>query len=130
MAGQKIIEGLKDAIAGNIRRVHIDGQCWERVNRTLDDPPAEQEVEHLAAQCADLLRENERLAAEIERLRAAIRWALGEAPDGDGNWFSNLDNEEGPHPPYWWRKNLRKIAGMGDLRYDKERRTIVSGDEQ
>lgn len=29
-AGQKIIDGLKDAVAGNFARVTIDGQTWER----------------------------------------------------------------------------------------------------
>lgn len=75
MSAHKIIEGIKDAIAGNVSRVHIDGQSWERVKRSLDDPPAEQEVAHLAEQCSTLLRENERQAAEIERLLAALKIA-------------------------------------------------------
>jgi hypothetical protein len=33
-----------------------------------DGPTAEQEVEHLAGQCATLLRENERLRAALERI--------------------------------------------------------------
>lgn len=32
MGGQKIIDGLKDAIAGNMARVTIDGQIWERTD--------------------------------------------------------------------------------------------------
>lgn len=67
--------------------------------------------------------------AEIERLQVAVRWALGEAPDADGRWFGELQEDE-RRKPYWWRTHLRKIAGMGDLVYDKERRTIVSGLEQ
>ncbi len=31
MSGQKIINGLKDAIAGNLSRVTVEGQTWERV---------------------------------------------------------------------------------------------------
>lgn len=41
MAGQKIIEGLRDAVRGNFERVTIDGQVWVRqqpkVPRTLLD---------------------------------------------------------------------------------------------
>lgn len=32
MSRQKIIDGLKDAIAGNLDRVTIDGQAWERTD--------------------------------------------------------------------------------------------------
>jgi hypothetical protein len=31
MSGAKIIEGLKEAIAGNLARVTIDGQVWAKV---------------------------------------------------------------------------------------------------
>lgn len=30
MAGQKIIDGLKDAVAGNFDRFTVEGQTWER----------------------------------------------------------------------------------------------------
>jgi len=73
----------------------------------------------------DQMRE---LRAEIARLTAALRWALGEAPDADGKWFGEVmpEQKDGERlPPWWWRKPLRKLAGMGDLAYDKERRTIV-----
>lgn len=30
-AGNKIIEGLKNAVAGNFARVTVEGQVWERV---------------------------------------------------------------------------------------------------
>lgn len=37
-AGTKIIEGLKEALAGNFSRVTIEGQTWERVGRRpIDD---------------------------------------------------------------------------------------------
>lgn len=38
-AGQKIIAGLKDAIAGNFARVTIDGQTW--VRQTPKPEPAD-----------------------------------------------------------------------------------------
>lgn len=37
MSGHKIIEGLKQAIAGDISRVTIDGQTWVRRNAETDD---------------------------------------------------------------------------------------------
>ena len=56
-----------------------------------------------------------RAANEIERLRAAISWALGEAPDHNGKWFEPDDDE--PRRPdgqpvarYWWRGNLRRLT--------------------
>jgi hypothetical protein len=61
--------------------------------------------------------------AEIEQLRAAIRWALGEEPDADGKWFGETYDEE--RKRYGWRSHLRKIAGLPTYTYDKERRTIV-----
>ncbi len=61
---------------------------------------------------------------EVQRLRAAVRWALGESADENGCWFGETVNEH--TKPYGWRKNLRRMAGMGDLSYDKEKRTIVS----
>lgn len=33
-AGKKIIDGLKDAVRANFRRVHIDGQTWVRIDRS------------------------------------------------------------------------------------------------
>jgi hypothetical protein len=66
--------------------------------------------------------------AENIRLRTAIQWALGEAPDEDGKWFGEVmpEQKDGERlPPWWWRKPLRRIAGLGNLVYDKTRRTIV-----
>src|ERR1700683_1196912 len=37
-AGQKIIDGLKDAIAGNFSRVTIEGQTWTRRDATEWQP--------------------------------------------------------------------------------------------
>jgi len=76
-----------------------------------------------------LNREKGELHAENERLRAAIRWALGEAPDDNGAWFGDLWPEPQKARPFWWRTNLRRMAGML-LVYDKEKRTIVRADEQ
>jgi len=42
MSGKKIIDGLKDAVAGNFSRVTIDGQVWERIDtRAQLSVPAE-----------------------------------------------------------------------------------------
>lgn len=37
-AGAKIIEGLKDAVAGNFSRVTIDGQTWARTDVPEEAP--------------------------------------------------------------------------------------------
>lgn len=37
MSEKKIIDGLKDAIAGNFRRVTIEGQTWVRVEPLCRD---------------------------------------------------------------------------------------------
>ena len=54
-------------------------------------------------EASDALRS---LAAERDRLREAILWALGERgefpPRGDGD------------PPYGWRKELRRRAALGE----------------
>ena len=39
--GQRIIDGLKDAIAGNFASVTIDGQTWQRVDRGSPASPPE-----------------------------------------------------------------------------------------
>jgi len=62
------------------------------------------------------------LEADNERLRTAIRWALGEAVDDNGEWFGERPEGAGA---YWWRRNLRRIANGGILVYDKAKRTIV-----
>lgn len=36
MSGQKIIDGLKDALAGNFARVTIEGQTWVRIEHWQD----------------------------------------------------------------------------------------------
>ncbi len=41
-------------------------------------------------------------ADEIERLRIAIAWALGE----EGDFQSRQEGD----PPYWWRTKLRELA--------------------
>jgi hypothetical protein len=66
-------------------------------------------------------------AAEIERLRTAIMWALGEAPDADGKWFGEAATTffRGRPAPYGWRSHLRRIAGLPVYVYDKERRTLT-----
>ena len=56
------------------------------------------------------------LAAENARLRDALRWVLGEAPDVEGRWFGDQRTKDAPI--YWWRTPLREIAG---LNRDEER---------
>lgn len=45
MSGHKIIEGLKEAVAGNFSRVTIEGQTWVR----QDNPPEHAALQRLAA---------------------------------------------------------------------------------
>jgi hypothetical protein len=63
------------------------------------------EIERLRAALHGRIDVVTNLHMECERLRAAIRWALGEAPDADGIWFGDV------RPPleakYWWRQKLR-----------------------
>ena len=65
--------------------------------------------EELADEIGYLLRENGmthamRMAEEIDRLKDAVKWALGESGDF------------GPRPKgtgsYWWRNELRQRAGI------------------
>ena len=55
--------------------------------------------------------------AEIERLRAAINWALGET-----DTFHTRGDGEGA---YWWRKELRHRAYGVGVRHEKARRTLI-----
>ena len=67
----------------------------------------EAEVEQLRGYVilsARLEREKADLQAEVERLRAAIRWALGE----EGTFAERLADG----PMYWWRTELRKRAAL------------------
>ena len=45
------------------------------------------------------------LSNENARLRAAIKWALGEAPDENGKWFG--EDRPALEARYWWRTQLR-----------------------
>lgn len=47
------------------------------------------------------------LAREVERLRVAIAWVLGESPEGAPEFEPRAEGQ----PPYWWRAQLRKLAG-------------------
>lgn len=94
-------------------------QIWLDYGRTLDVGATEKAFAELDA--------------EMRRLRAALHWALGDGPDADGKWFGDVEAPmfRGNPAPFGWRRHLRKIAGMGDPAYDKERRTIVDhADEQ
>jgi len=63
----------------------------------------------------DLEREATTLAAEVERVKGAVRWALGE---GDSDFGASLGDRapgDGKLPRigrYWWRAELRKRAGL------------------
>jgi NTP pyrophosphatase (non-canonical NTP hydrolase) len=63
------------------------------------------EIERLSAKWIEETREN-------DRLRAAVRWALGEEADKDGQWFgeSRPEPSKGQQRPWWWRKRLRELA--------------------
>lgn len=46
-SGSKIIDGLKDAVAGNLSRVTIDGEVWVKANTVsvrASTPPSEEEI--------------------------------------------------------------------------------------
>lgn len=58
-------------------------------------------AERLDAQAALI----EQQAKEIEVLRKAITWALGEGPDNFGMWFEPAAADK---TRYWWRAILRK----------------------
>lgn len=60
---------------------------------------------------------NATCAAEIERLQAAIRRALGEVPDENGLAFGEVANdlEESTKRRYWWRTHLRKLAALEQM---------------
>lgn len=51
-------------------------------------------------------------ATEIERLRAAIKWALGEVADDRGCWFGETIKEH--IKPYGWRTNLRRMTSLNE----------------
>lgn len=86
------------------------------------------EVARLTQERDETIVRSAKFEDECERMRAAIRWALGEAPDSNGKWFGDAV------PPleakYWWRTTLRRMAGMGDFVYDKARRTVVARVDQ
>lgn len=65
MSGQKILDGLKDAVAGNFARVTIEGQVWVRQERAPVDVNSKE---------AELWSENMRLKSENEHLRAALKY--------------------------------------------------------
>lgn len=57
----------------------------------------------------------------IERLRAAILWALGEGVDENGLGFGEADAELGTKRRYWWRVHLRKLAGLDPAKAHEQR---------
>lgn len=65
------------------------------------------------AQALALDAKNKVLMAENDRLRKAIRWALGEQPSPGGHWFGELQVDE-RRKPYWWRSHLRIFSGIDE----------------
>lgn len=70
------------------------------------------EIERLTERCAAYRGQVEEGSHQIKRLRAAIRWALGEAPDADGKWFGDSPHSVDVPKRYWWRKHLREMAAI------------------
>ncbi len=86
-----------------------------RTQPERDRDLAEGRIEELRAIVRDL-------TVVLERRNNAIKWALGEISDPDGQWFGERRPEQtrGIRRPYWWRKNLRRIAfGDGEAKDDK-----------
>lgn len=84
-AGKKIIDGLKDALAGNFSRVTIDGQTWVRLEK-----------------------------GQVVVPQAALDWLDGSAPAPDGRWFGQdaPDPDETPYRRYWWRSRFRELCSL------------------
>ncbi len=104
MSGKKIIDGLKDAVAGNFARVTIDGQTWVRGNYSYAHMCRDNHVQigHNDS------RDDEqcplcRADAEIERLRAALK-ELREAAEHDMKMNQGGDEHEGEPESSggWW----------------------------
>jgi len=70
MSGAKIIAGLKDAIAGNLSRVTIEGQTWVREDGVSDEQSAFHQAQ---ARCSQLTVECTRLRVEKAGLVAALQ---------------------------------------------------------
>jgi MoxR-like ATPase len=81
-----------------------DERTWSIERHDCEDCD-EKAVKYVRAEVSD---------AEIERMRAAIRWALGEGTDECGLWFGESvdDAIEANRRPYWWRRHLRKLAAL------------------
>lgn len=62
MGGSKIIEGLKDAVAGNLSRVTIGGETWAKVNDIHAD---QQEIMRINNSLRDLGNELAGAAGEV-----------------------------------------------------------------
>jgi len=62
-------------------------------------------------------REISALREERDRLRAAILWALGEGDDFP-DWPATVTITG--NPKYWWRKELRQRAALGERSGERE----------
>ena len=69
---------------------------------------------HLRNEAADALSA---LREERDRLRAAILWALGEGDDFP-DWPATVTITG--NPKYWWRKELRQRAALGERSGERE----------
>src|SRR5581483_3628517 len=74
MSGHKIIEGLRQAVAGNFARVTIEGQTWVRVDDANPDDP---DIEAAAMAFANHVAERGGTISDGDRrLLEAMRPAL------------------------------------------------------
>lgn len=81
-----------------------------------------EELAHLTAPSSDPKqrmidywgRRAEKAEAKVERMEAAIRWALGEQPDPQGVWFVPPEVENKVPRRYWWRSHLRGLSGIDE----------------
>ena len=62
----------------------------------------------------------EEMQREIDRLRGAISWALGECPPNAPEFTARQAGDGA----YWWRKKLSILAGRPKWEYNKDTRTL------
>lgn len=87
-AAHRIMDGLRDAVAGNLSRVTIAGQTWVHVDR-----------DHVVIP------------------KSALAWLNGEAPAPDGKWFGEDEDAATPTGKifprrYWWRSRFRELCKL------------------
>ena len=98
--------------------VQRDGLLRENDELRAENERLKADLEHEKAGHQNAVDNWNEARAEIERLKAAIRWALGEDPDGAPD-FAALHTEEWRRRDrgeqkraFWWRKTLMELAGL------------------